>query len=467
LTKEVATACADYTKMSAAWALPRALMGGTRAMRAAGTEYLPQEPAESNAAYKNRLSRSTLFNGFKRTVGGVVGKVFSKDPVLEEDVPANIVEWSEDIDLAGRNLANFAKEVFKDGVQVGLSHILVDMPSGDPAATRAQELETNRRPYFVHIRAEDLISWQTQTINGKETLAQIRFRERATVADGDYGEKTEDRIRVLWRDKYEVWKKIEGKSSIGEEWVLDDSGPVTLNEIPLSTFYASRTGYMTAEPPLEDLAHLNVAHWQSASDQRHILHIARVPILFGKALNTVDEDGNPIEIGPNHMVTSSDEHGDLKYVEHGGAGISAGRQDLLDTEDRMRVMGLEVYMPKQQTLGEKAIDSDNVNSQAKAMAMGLKDAMEQALGYMAKWAGNKEGGGSVQVHTDFLSMSSQNAQELTLLLNARLAGEISRQTFWGQLKRRGLLMDDFDAEQEAGLLDDELPGAAGELDDAA
>ena len=39
-----------------------------------------------------------------------------------------------------------------------------------------------------------------------------------------------------------------------------------------------------------DLAWLNLAHWQSASDQRHILHVARVPFLFGRGLSEGEID---------------------------------------------------------------------------------------------------------------------------------------------------------------------------------
>lgn len=460
MTDAVAKTSAAYDRMAEAWKLPRTLMGGTRAMRRAGTAYLPQEPAESDEAYKNRLNRSTLFNAFRRTVNGITGKVFSKDPALMDDVPAQIVEWSEDIDLMGRNLPVFASEVFKDGTQTGISHILVDMPSGDPARTQAEERASGRRPYFVQIRAEDMIGWKTETINGKETLTQIRFREHVTVDDGEYGEKVEERIRVLWRDHFEVWRKKEKAAQTDDQWELVDSGVVTLGEIPLATFYAARTGFMTAEPPLEDLADLNVAHWQSSSDQRHILHVARVPILFGKALNETDAEGKPIQIGPNRMVTSSDAGGDLKYVEHGGAAISSGRQDLVDLEDRMRMMGMELFMHQQSggvTATGRAIDSAEANSQAKAMALSLKDALELAMVYMAKWAALGDNGGSVNVNTDF-GISLQGSQEVQALLNARMAGEISRTTFWAELKRRGLLMDDFDAELEAEALSSEAPG---------
>jgi len=247
--------------------------------------------------------------------------------------------------------------------------------------------------------------------------------------------KTQERIRVMWRDRYEVWVKVETKTATDEEWAIDpeQSGVVSLGEIPLAVFYAARTGFMTAEPPLEDLAYLNEAHWQSASDQRHILHVARVPILFGRMLKGTDEAGNQIEIGPNRMVASEDKDGDLKYVEHAGAGIDAGRQDLLDTEDRMRVMGLEMYMPKSgtQTATGKAIDSAEQNSVVKTMALSLKDTLEQAFVYMAKWAGLKDGG-SVIVNTDYLAMTGQMAHEVTALFNMRMAGEVSQSTFWAE-----------------------------------
>lgn len=460
MTDEVAKTSAAYDRMATRWHLPRTLMGGTRAMRAAGETYLPKEPKESKDAYGNRLARSTLFNAFKRTVKGIVGKVFARDPVLSEGTPESIKDWSEDIDMMGRNLATFASDVFENGVEVGLSHILVDMPSGDPGKTVAEEKARNRRPYFVHIKAEDLISWKTATINGKEVLTQIRFRENVTVDDGEYGEKAEERVRVLWRDRYEIWKKVENKSSKDTSWELLENGTVSLGEIPLATFYAARTGFMLAEPPLEDLAFLNVAHWQSASDQRHILHVARVPLLFGRALTLVDENGEKLEIGPNRMITSEDPQGDLKYVEHGGAAISAGRQDLLDIEDRMRVMGLEIFLPKQQTAAEKKIDSDDANSQAKAMALALQDALELAFSFMAKWV-NKTESGSVVVNTDFLAMFGQNAQEVGTLLNARMAGEISRETFWAEMKRRGFLMDDFDAVAEEERLAADAGGIGG------
>ena len=51
----VATPIAAVAAQSEDRALVRALMGGTRAMRAAGQRYMPIWPAEDNESYKARL----------------------------------------------------------------------------------------------------------------------------------------------------------------------------------------------------------------------------------------------------------------------------------------------------------------------------------------------------------------------------------------------------------------------------
>src|SRR5829696_69212 len=145
--------------MADTWALPRALMGGTRAMREAGTTYLPQEPAESDNAYAIRKARSTLFGGYRKTVRDMTGKVFARPISLGKDFPAKFVPYVENIDLAGRHLNVLAMHVFEDALQAGIGHILVDMPppvtrDDGRAPTLADEYAAGLRPYLCHVRAE-------------------------------------------------------------------------------------------------------------------------------------------------------------------------------------------------------------------------------------------------------------------------------------------------------------------------
>jgi hypothetical protein len=444
--KSVATPSAEYECSAAAWKLPRTLMGGTRAMRMAGRDYLPIEAGESDPAYQARLNRTTLFNAFRKTVKDLAGKVFTKPIVLNADVPPTLVTYAENIDLAGRNLNVFAFDVFLDGLQAGISFILGEMPPAVEGQTRADEKKTGRRPYLVHIKAESLIGWKSDVINGQETLTQIRISECVTEPDAEnpYEEAEIEQIRVLEPGRWEIWRRSDKDRT---EWVLHAQGPTTLDYIPLAPVYIRRKGFMLGEPPLEDLADLNVAHWQSQSDQRNILHVARVPILFGAGF---DENATLV-VGANTMARASNEKATLQYVEHTGKAIGSGENDLKSLETQMQAMGLQLVMPTPggETATGAIIDDVKENSPLAMMAHALQDAIEQALGFMAEYDGlGKDQGGSVVVNTEF-GMTTRGATDLADLVNAADKGLITPETFVREAQRRGVISEDIDPKNEA------------------
>ena len=111
-----------------------------------------------------------------------------------------------------------------------------------------------------------------------------------------------------------------------------------INAIPVAPVYLNQTGFMCGSPPLMDLADLNITHWQSSSDQRNILHVARVPILFASG---VAEDIELV-VGANAFMRASDPQARLEYVEHSGAAITSGKDDLKVLEFQMQAMGLQL-----------------------------------------------------------------------------------------------------------------------------
>ena len=204
---------------------------------------------------------------------------------------------------------------------------------------------------------------------------------------------------------------------------------------------------MRGAPPLEDLADLNVAHWQSQSDQRNILHVARVPILFGAGFEATAK----IVVGAGTMARSTDPAATLSYVEHSGAAIGAGRDDLKDLETQMQVMGLQLLLPSPNKTATGEIRDDvKENSQLAMMAKALEDALEGALGFMAAFeGGGEDAGGSVTVNTDF-GVASRDAADLRALTEAARDGHITAATLVRELKRRGVLGDDGEGGTEAG-----------------
>jgi hypothetical protein len=432
--KTVATPHPDVEAMMPLWPLPRTLYAGTKAMREAGVTFLPKEAAESDIAYKARLARTTLFNAFAKAVQDMAGRVFAKEIQYGESVPQQVKTWGENIDLTGRHLNVFASDVFKDAMQVGLTHILADSPIENAGTTRANQ----GRPYLVHLRAEDVIGWTHLIDVDGLRLTSLRFHETVEAFEGIHVTRI-PQIRVLMPSTWQAWRKNEKG-----EWILFQEGTRGLEEIPLATIYLARTGFMTGKPPLQDLADLNVTHWQSSSDQRNILHVARVPILFGAGF---PEDA-PIVIGSSSMTRASDANSKLSYVEHSGAAIGSGRDDLKDLEFQMQAMGLQllVSQPGQSATGEVR-DDVKENSRLAMWADALKDGLEQALAYMAQIGGIGDDAGELIVNKDF-GIAARGTVDVQSILAAVRDGIISKETAIREFVRRGILSDDIDPATE-------------------
>lgn len=438
--KTIATPHPDVAYMHELVRPVRAVMGGTRSMREAGKDYLPKETAESEEAYKVRLNRTVLFNALRKTVQDMAGRVFAKEIALE-DGSAQFDTWAENIDGQGSHLSVFASHVFQDALQAGISYIIADTPAATEGATRA----TQGRPYLVHLKAEDVIGWTYESTKDGLELTSFRYYETIEEVDGVHVNRI-TQIKVLLPGAYEIWRKSGGKDN--QEWAMVEDGLRGITEIPVSAVYLEKTGFMTGQPPLMDLADLNITHWQSSSDQRNILHVARVPILFASG---VAED-QQLTVGANSFVRASDAQSDMHYVEHSGAAIGSGKDDLKELEFQMQAMGLQLLQdePKQTATGE-ARDDVKENSRLGRMADALKDGLENALMFMAMLGGIPSQEPDVVVNKDF-GISARGAADIQSLLSAWTAGLLSSETVINEFVRRGFISDYVTPEGEAERL---------------
>jgi hypothetical protein len=428
--------------------LPRLLCEGTEAMRAAGRTYLPQWPAEPDKAWEARRDSTVLFPAFRDAVDLACGLIFRK-PVEPQDVPWDAQGWLLDIDRAGRDVTQFAEAVGRDAITCGVSYIVADYPRVNPGLTLAQERAMGARPYLIHVKAEQVLGWRSQMVNGAEVLTQFRYLESVTVQDGAYGEKVAQRIRVLQPGLVEVYVKAEN----GKDWVLDPeaSGVVTMMEVPVVAVYAGRTGFMAGTPPLIDLAWKNVEHWQSSSDQRNVLHVARVPLLT--RIGWVDPGGDTTVSAS--MSLDLPIGGDAKFVEHSGAAIGAGRQDIEDLKAEMRVMAGKILdAGVQKTAYQAGVESAQAMSRVQAWALGLQSALNAAWALCGKWIGQELG--TLSVNSD-VDLTKPDAQTLVELRNAVLAGLLTRRTYLQILKEAEVLPSGVTVEDEEERLGEESP----------
>ena len=446
---DVSTTSSAVNEMAVDWTLVKALLGGTRAMRAAGVHLMPKWPAEEDEAYKCRLATSVLFPAYSRTVETLTGKPFSK-PVTVEDSDAQTDEWLENIDLQGRNLHSFLADQMELTIGYGLAGILVDVPPRDEnVKTVADEQAAGIRPYWIQIKPEQILGWRAEMRDGKMSLTMLRLMECVTEDDGEFGEVEVKQVRVLEPFRFRVYRQNDKK-----EWVIHHEGATTIDFVPFVPTYGNRTGFMTAKPPLIEMAHMNVQHWQSSSDQNNILHVARVPILTVSGVQ--DDDKFKLAVGASVAVRLPVD-GRMEFVEHSGAAIQAGADSLETLEEQMRQAGAEllVIAPGKITATQVATEDAVSMCALQRITQDMQDAANEALDMMARWMGS-ESTATCHIWSDFGALSLQETSA-ELLYKSATSGALSKETYFNELKRRGIVAADLDWMDELDRMNSEGP----------
>ena len=460
---DVSTPSPSYLAMAPKWDIIDTVLGGTATMRAAKERYLPKHQYEGQEAYNERLSRATLKNYTLRTLENLTSKAFRDPPILNPDVPEQIKTLLEDADTEGNNFLVFSRAWFRSGVQRAFGFVLVDHTRAQPIAGRERTLDDDRRegvrPFWRLVDAADMLFMRAEKRGDKVQVVEARIREWETEPDGEWGQKCVERIRVLKPGTFDLYEKRVVRKGAKPKWVLIDGGPMGLDYVPLVQFYTSKEGLGEGKPVLEDLAYLNVEHFQSSADQRSILTVARFPILAVSGASNADPNGDPVVIGPKKWLSVADPQGRIYYVEHAGKAIEAGRTDLEDLEDQMASYGSEFLRkrPGASSATGRALDSAEAISPLMAWGMDFKDALELALQYTADWLKLGEGKGGTVAYQIKPDVSVGESKELDALDSARERRDISRKAYLGELQRRDILSPEFDEAKDKAELDKEPP----------
>ncbi len=267
----VDTASDTYEAFVTKWQRARDCYEGSDAVKKQGAGYLPplashgREPAKYEA-YKQR---ALFYNATGRTVDGLAGLIFQKEPTLL--LPASIQDHDRDVTLGGESAETFALQVTREVLLTGRYGILVEMGS---------EQVAGKRPYWCGYRAEDIVSWRTQRLGGDEITTRVVLREVAREPDerDEFVTRQIDQYRVLrLRDgayTQTVYRKA-SKSSKYEPWtppgqqepeVVAIRRGEALPFIPFVFVSPNSTSARVDKPPLLDLVDVNLSHYRTMAD---------------------------------------------------------------------------------------------------------------------------------------------------------------------------------------------------------
>ena len=421
------------------------LLGGTATMRKAAQTYLFQMEMEEPYSYRKRLERSTLYPALSETLSQMTGRVFF-NPIDVANVTETVQALFDDMDLAGNNLDVFASRWFYSALAYGCSFALIDFTRVDGVKSRAEEKSLNARPYWVHIKPHQVLGIKTARVNGKQAITQFRYVVNEQVEDGEFGVKTVKHVYVYEIGKVRKFSEAEGEFRLESELLLTAQNR-PLDFVPVVPFITKRNELTNAiEPPLMELAYLNIKHWQSQSDQDNITNIARVPLL---AIYSNDEV-KQLSIGGSaiHLPVDSS----MQFVEHSGHAIASGVESLKDLEEQMKTAGAKLLTKTALAMTDSQArdEAGKEISQLRLLANRFEDAIDLALEYTAHWLGiAKEQVGNVQISGNIENDLDPSAS-MASVIQLRNAGVISNQSTFDEAKRRGLLADglEWNAEQE-------------------
>ena len=165
-----------------------------------------------------------------------------------------------------------------------------------------------------------------------------------------------DQIRVIEPGRYRVFrqeeekKKCKGSSHTplhlinptlrrSMNWL--NLASLLLDQIPLVTIYANKTDTMTSKPPLLDIAHLNLAHYQRQADLIHSLHIASQPMLV---LEGWDDQTKDMAISVNYAMATQPGN-KVYYVEPASSAFEAQTSEIQELQQQMGTLGISTLEP--------------------------------------------------------------------------------------------------------------------------
>jgi hypothetical protein len=371
---------ADYAYWRNIWRSIRHAMIGEVEIKRHGAIYLPRMESMDDDQWYAYLERAVFYNMVYRTVTGLTGAIFRRDPRLLKAGP-KLKKLSERISKDGLSLGLFTKVVCQEMLSVGRFGVLLD---------KAQTEDITVTPFFAGYTTENILDWTTAEIDGKTELDYVLLREfkvdrRLTVptngkikgnvvfdANPTYGQLFQ-RYRVLrlnyneetlkWEYTQELYERDHQDANLSEDAIVTKPMRfgVPFQRIPFRFFNATTNLTDVEKPPILDILTLNLSHYRTYAQLEHGRFFTANPVYYVSGGNEDDD----FHIGPS-VVWQIDAGQNAGIIEFNGQGLKSLETALKTKEDQVASLGGRL-------LGESA-NAGQSDNQVK-----IKDRNEQSL----------------------------------------------------------------------------------------
>lgn len=397
----------------------------------------------NDARYQAYLIRAVFYNVVKRTLNGLVGLLFSRDPVMS--IPPELDPILENADGSGANIIQMAKLAARMTVGYGRCGLFIDYPNADLPISKADLDAGGFRPTIKVYEPWRCINWRTVFRDGLEILSLVVLQEPYVKSDDGFVVTFGNQWRVLRLEGVQTsnWvanpttdvNEVPADVGLYEVMVYRDTNlnvPIEffqpkgadgkrLNSIPFIFIGSENNRSIIDDPPLYDLATLNIAHYRNSADYEESTYIVGQPTPYFTGLteswvNTVLK-GNvqlgsrgavPLPVGANAgMLQASANTMVYEAMAHKEKQMVAIGANLIDVSKAPR------------TATETIIDDTNERSVLATSGDNVSDAFEFALYWCCTYMGidtSESPGLEFILNTDFdlVRLTAQERQELIL-----------------------------------------------------
>lgn len=445
----------DYMAAHPKWVKCRDVVDGEDAVHKAGERYLPKLKGQDAADYASMVQRAPFYNATARTIDGLVGMLFRKDPVVT--VPAAMQPMVEDMTLTDCDFDELSEIVAREVIGLGRLGLLVEYPAVEEnPITVAQAAAQNLRPYVSVYKAETILNWRVQRVNNSMQLTMMTLMESSVVWESEFESKTIPQVRALLLEGGKYLQRLYRKNS-KEEWEQFGQDIIPLMKgnalpyIPMVVFGPAHNDVAMQKPPIYDLVTLNLSHYRTTADLEHGAHFTGLPTPVVTGYTAGDKE--TLSIGGSAAWVFPDPQAKASYLEFTGQGLEALEKRLQVKEAGMAAIGARMLAPEKKAAeaqGTVQLRHAGEGAVLGTIADNIEHGFDRILQIMAEWA-SVTGQIEVEFNEDFVD-TVMTAQDVLALVQAWQAGAMSFETLFWNLKQGELVNGETTIEQERAAL---------------
>lgn len=373
----------SYLEQYSSWVLIRDCIAGEQRIKSRRTTYLPTLEKQTTKNYEHYLRYAYFLNGVEKTVTQLTGQVFRRRPSFSH-IPSSLP--ISRITKSGESLETFLQTVVREILTTGRYGILLDRPVS-PALS----------PYLAGYRAEDILMWRVQEINGLFQLTLVVLHESVEVFNEEkFKIETYSQLRFLRL----VPDKVPGTYRYIQE--IRDPKELTLISTVIPTHRGSPLNYipfqffgpyaLTPEmpkPPLLDIAFVNLSHYRSTADLEQGRHYAATPTYYikGAGINNQPSGEGPAQefiVGPNNiwMLDSGDE---ADILEFKGEGLKYLENAVTSKEAQMLSLGSRLVGQQEKTAAQSKLQTSEQAQGERSVLLSITNIVNSGVSNLLEW----------------------------------------------------------------------------------